>query len=120
MAMHRFRQRVCIRRALSMSLPTGTRWVARTEPGVIMSAMRRKIVTIVGARPQFIKAFALSRVLKDDRDFEEVLVHTGQHYDDNMSAVFFKELDIPPPRHHFAVETGAQGAVTGQMLKNIE
>ncbi len=82
--------------------------------------MRKKIVTIVGARPQFIKAFALSRALNNDPDFEEVLVHTGQHYDENMSAVFFKELDIPPPRHHFTIEPGAQGAVTGQMLNSIE
>ncbi|HVU22325.1 MAG TPA: UDP-N-acetylglucosamine 2-epimerase, partial [Rhizomicrobium sp.] len=82
--------------------------------------MRRKIVTVVGARPQFIKAFALSRTLKDDADFEEILVHTGQHFDDNMSAVFFKELGIPPPRHHFAVQPGAQGAVTAQMLAAVE
>jgi UDP-GlcNAc3NAcA epimerase len=82
--------------------------------------MRRKIATIVGARPQFIKAFALSRALKDDPDFEEILVHTGQHFDDNMSAVFFSELEIPPPRYHFSIEPAAQGAVTGQMLKAIE
>jgi len=82
--------------------------------------MRKKIVTVVGARPQFIKAFALSRALKDDADFEEILVHTGQHFDDNMSAVFFSELEIPPPRYHFSVEAGAQGAVTGQMLSAVE
>jgi UDP-GlcNAc3NAcA epimerase len=82
--------------------------------------MRKKIVTVVGARPQFIKAFALSRALKDDPDFEEILVHTGQHFDDNMSAVFFSELEIPPPRHHFSIEPGAQGAVTGQMMAAIE
>jgi UDP-GlcNAc3NAcA epimerase len=82
--------------------------------------MRRKIVTVVGARPQFIKAFALSRALKNDLDFEEILVHTGQHFDDNMSAVFFSELDIPPPQHQFSVEAGGQGAVTGQMLAAVE
>lgn len=82
--------------------------------------MRKKIVTVVGARPQFIKAFALSRALTDDPDFEEILVHTGQHFDDNMSAVFFSELEIPPPRHHFSIEPGAQGAVTGQMMAAIE
>jgi UDP-GlcNAc3NAcA epimerase len=82
--------------------------------------MRRKIVTVVGARPQFIKAFALSRALRDDRDFEEILVHTGQHFDDNMSAIFFSELKIPPPRHHFSVQAGAQGAVTAQMLTAVE
>jgi UDP-GlcNAc3NAcA epimerase len=82
--------------------------------------MRKKIVTIVGARPQFIKAFALSRALRGDPDFEEILVHTGQHFDDNMSAVFFSELDIPPPRYHFAISPGAQGAVTAQMLQAVE
>jgi UDP-GlcNAc3NAcA epimerase len=81
---------------------------------------RRKIVTVVGARPQFIKAFALSRALKDDSDFQEILVHTGQHFDDNMSAVFFAELDIPPPRHHFAIANASHGAMTGEMLKAIE
>jgi len=81
---------------------------------------RRKIVTVVGARPQFIKAFALSRALKDDPDFEEILVHTGQHFDDNMSAVFFSELDIPPPRYHFAIANISHGAMTGEMLKAIE
>jgi UDP-GlcNAc3NAcA epimerase len=85
-----------------------------------MPSSRRKIVTIVGARPQFIKAFALSRALKDDLDFEEILVHTGQHFDDNMSAVFFSELDIPPPRHHFAIANASHGAMTGEMLKAIE
>src|SRR6202042_2609480 len=103
MATRRCRRHGCARKALCTCLPTGTRWVARPERGVIRSAMRRKIVTVVGARPQFIKAFALSRALKDDSDFEEILVHTGQHFDDNMSAVFFEELDIPPPRHHFAI-----------------
>lgn len=81
---------------------------------------RRKLVTVVGTRPQFIKAFALSRALKDDRDFEEVLVHTGQHFDDNMSAVFFSELDMAPPRHHFAINNAPHGAMTAEMLRAIE
>jgi UDP-GlcNAc3NAcA epimerase len=85
-----------------------------------MLSSRKKIVTVVGARPQFIKAFALSRAFKDDTDFEEVLVHTGQHFDDNMSAVFFSELNIPPPRHHFAIANASHGAMTGEMLKAIE
>ena len=57
----------------------------------------KKIVTVVGARPQFIKAAAVSRVIRNDfaDRVEEILVHTGQHYDDNMSTVFFDELDIP-------------------------
>jgi UDP-GlcNAc3NAcA epimerase len=79
-----------------------------------------KLVTVVGARPQFIKAFALSRALSAASDFEEVLVHTGQHFDDNMSAVFFDELGIAPPRYHFTVQAGTVGAITAEMLANIE
>jgi UDP-GlcNAc3NAcA epimerase len=84
-----------------------------------MNHTRKKLVTVVGARPQFIKAFALSRALKDDRDFEEVLVHTGQHFDDNMSAVFFSELNIAPPRYHFAINNASHADTTGEMLKAI-
>jgi UDP-GlcNAc3NAcA epimerase len=84
-----------------------------------MSA-RRKIVTVVGARPQFIKAFALSRALDKAQDFEEVVVHTGQHFDDNMSAVFFSELGMRPPRHHFSIRSSTPGAMTGEMLAAIE
>jgi UDP-GlcNAc3NAcA epimerase len=83
-----------------------------------------KIVTIAGARPQFIKAFALSRALAEAPDFDEVLIHTGQHFDDNMSAVFFTELGIRPPDHHFTIsQSGSHsghGAMTGEMLEKIE
>ena len=81
-----------------------------------------KIVTVVGARPQFIKAAALSRAIRNDsaRRIEEVLVHTGQHYDDNMSRVFFDELDIPHPSHHLEIAGGSHGAMTGRMLASIE
>ncbi|MBV8270721.1 MAG: UDP-N-acetylglucosamine 2-epimerase (non-hydrolyzing) [Cupriavidus sp.] len=81
-----------------------------------------KIVTVVGARPQFIKAAALSRAIRDvaqDR-LQEVLVHTGQHYDENMSKVFFDELDIPPPDHHLEISGGQHGAMTGRMLEAVE
>lgn len=81
-----------------------------------------KIVTVVGARPQFIKAAALSRAIRDvahDR-LQEVLVHTGQHYDNNMSKVFFDELDIPPPDHHLEISGGQHGAMTGRMLEAVE
>ncbi len=77
-----------------------------------------KIVTIVGARPQFIKAAAVSRTLR--RSFQEALVHTGQHYDDNMSRVFFDELEIPPPDYNLEIGSGAHGAQTGAMLAAIE
>ena len=57
----------------------------------------KKIVTILGARPQFVKAAVLSRVIKYYQEIEEVIVHTGQHFDENMSAVFFDEMQIPKP-----------------------
>jgi UDP-GlcNAc3NAcA epimerase len=85
-----------------------------------MQSARKKIATVVGARPQFIKAFALSRALKQAPDFEEILIHTGQHFDDNMSAVFFTELQIPPPRYHFAIHGGSHGTMTARMLEEIE
>jgi UDP-N-acetylglucosamine 2-epimerase len=77
-----------------------------------------KIVTIVGARPQFIKAAPVGRRLR--RQAQEILVHTGQHYDDNMSAVFFRELGLPEPEYHLGVGSGSHGAQTGQMLARIE
>lgn len=81
-----------------------------------------KIVTVVGARPQFIKAAAVSRVIRDDYTgkIEEVLVHTGQHYDDNMSKVFFEELDIPRPKYNLEISGGQHGAMTGRMLEGVE
>ncbi|QWG14892.1 UDP-N-acetylglucosamine 2-epimerase (non-hydrolyzing) [Bradyrhizobium sediminis] len=81
-----------------------------------------KIVTIIGARPQFIKAAALSRAIKDRfaGRVEEILIHTGQHHDDNMSKVFFDELDIPDPRHHLGISGGRHGEMTGRMLGAIE
>ncbi|MBV8976627.1 MAG: UDP-N-acetylglucosamine 2-epimerase (non-hydrolyzing) [Alphaproteobacteria bacterium] len=79
-----------------------------------------KIVTVVGARPQFIKAFPLSRALKRCGAFEEVMVHTGQHFDDAMSAVFFSELEMEPPRHQFSVRARAHGAMTAEMLSAVE
>ncbi|MCB1737071.1 MAG: UDP-N-acetylglucosamine 2-epimerase (non-hydrolyzing) [Gammaproteobacteria bacterium] len=78
-----------------------------------------KIATILGARPQFVKAAPVSRALRQ-ADVEEVLVHTGQHYDANMSSVFFEELDIPEPKHHLGIGSGSHGKQTGRMLEAIE
>ncbi|WP_186279987.1 non-hydrolyzing UDP-N-acetylglucosamine 2-epimerase [Fluviicola chungangensis] len=77
-----------------------------------------KIVTILGARPQFIKAAAVSSLFS--RYFDEILVHTGQHYDANMSDVFFEELNIPNPKYHLNIGSGSHGAMTGAMLTEIE
>jgi len=81
-----------------------------------------KIVTVIGARPQFIKAAAVSRVIRGDyaASVEEVLVHTGQHYDDNMSKVFFDQLDIPHPKYNLEISGGQHGAMTGRMLEAVE
>lgn len=80
----------------------------------------RKIATIVGARPQFIKAAMVSRVLRAKPGVREILVHTGQHFDDNMSEVFFRELDIPKPDYHLGIGGGTHGQNTGRMLEAIE
>ena len=81
-----------------------------------------KIATIVGARPQFIKASALSRAINDrfSGHINEILIHTGQHHDDTMSRVFFEELGIPSPHHHLGISGGRHGEMTGRMLAAIE
>jgi UDP-GlcNAc3NAcA epimerase len=79
-----------------------------------------KILTVVGARPQFIKAATVSRALAEQRDFSEVIVHTGQHYDPNMSAVFFDELEIPTPKYNLEIGGGSHGQMTGRQLESIE
>jgi UDP-GlcNAc3NAcA epimerase len=79
-----------------------------------------RIVTVVGARPQFIKAATVSRELRAKSGVEEVLVHTGQHYDENMSDVFFEELEIPHPDHHLGIGSGSHGTQTGRMLEAAE
>ena len=77
-----------------------------------------KIVTVVGARPQFIKAAAGSRQIR--KEHREILVHTGQHFDDNMSAVFFREMHIPEPDYNLGVSGGTHARMTAHMLVGIE
>lgn len=81
-----------------------------------------KIVTIIGARPQIIKAAALSRAIKNkfSKEITEIIVHTGQHYDEKMSAVFFEELSIPKPNYNLNVGSSNHGIQTSQMIKGIE
>jgi len=78
-----------------------------------------KVLTVIGARPQFIKAAAVSRALKK-AGITEVIVHTGQHYDHNMSEVFFSEMEIPKPDYNLAINDLGHGAMTGRMLEKIE
>ena len=79
-----------------------------------------KIITVVGARPQFVKAAMVSRALRNRPNLAEVLVHTGQHYDANLSSVFFSELDLPQPTYDLGVGSGCHGAQTGKMLERVE
>lgn len=78
-----------------------------------------KFVTIVGARPQFIKLAPVSRALRE-AGHQEVIIHTGQHYDEKMSSAFFAELEIPSPDYDLGIGSGAHGAQTGRMLSAIE
>ena len=77
-----------------------------------------KIVTVVGARPQFIKAASGSRALR--KQHQEILVHTGQHHDENMSEVFFREMEIPTPDYNLGIAGGSHGEMTGRMLMELE
>ena len=79
-----------------------------------------EIVTVVGARPQFVKSVALSRVLAENADLSERILHTGQHYDREMSDIFFDELGIPAPAWKFDVGGGRHGQMTGRMIERIE
>ncbi len=80
----------------------------------------KKIVTILGARPQFIKASVVSSALRQSGRLAEVVVHTGQHFDANMSDVFFEELGMAPPAHELGIHGGTHGAMTGRMLAEVE
>jgi UDP-GlcNAc3NAcA epimerase len=80
----------------------------------------KKILTVIGARPQFIKASAISACLAASAQLREVVVHTGQHFDANMSDVFFDELGMQKPEYHFDIHGGEHGQMTGRMLIEIE
>lgn len=82
--------------------------------------MMKKIITIVGARPQFIKANILSRHFAATEAINEIIVHTGQHYDDNMSNVFFDELGIPKPKYNLGIGGGTHGQMAGRQLEKVE
>ncbi|WP_318231850.1 non-hydrolyzing UDP-N-acetylglucosamine 2-epimerase [Cupriavidus ulmosensis] len=79
-----------------------------------------KVLTIIGARPQFIKAAAVSRAFRRSALFSEVIVHTGQHFDSNMSDIFFDELEIPHPDYNLGIGGGSHGQNTGRMIEAIE
>ena len=81
-----------------------------------------KLLTVIGARPQIIKAAAISRSIrkKYSDQVEEKILHTGQHYDQNMSAVFFEELGIPQPDFNLGVGSGKHGEQTAKMIAGIE
>ena len=79
-----------------------------------------KIITILGARPQFIKASVLSRLILNDDQLQEIIIHTGQHYDDNMSKIFFKEMNIPKPKYNLGIKRNLHGEMTGLMMIEIE
>src|SRR6266851_8756178 len=79
-----------------------------------------KIATVVGARPQFIKAAVVSNAFSFSPDIKEVIVHTGQHYDENMSEVFFHELEITRPAYNLGIGSGLHGLQSGRMLEAIE
>jgi UDP-GlcNAc3NAcA epimerase len=79
-----------------------------------------KIVTVLGARPQFIKASAVSKAIEQSHSLSEVIVHTGQHFDKNMSDVFFSDLALVEPRYHLGIGSGPHGQMTGRMLESVE
>ena len=82
--------------------------------------MKKRIATIVGARPQFIKAATLSRIFSEHPRIQEILIHTGQHHDEMMSNIFFNELQIPKPSYLLNIQGGHHGQMTGRMVESIE
>ena len=80
----------------------------------------KRFLTVIGARPQFIKASVVSKAVEQSAELQEIVVHTGQHFDVNMSDVFFAELGMRPPEHHLGIGGGRHGEMTGRMLSGIE
>ena len=78
-----------------------------------------KICSVIGARPQFIKSAPLSKKLSE-RNIEEIIIHTGQHYDKNMSGIFFQQLNIPKEKYNLNINQLSHGAMTGRMIESIE
>lgn len=79
-----------------------------------------KIITVIGARPQFIKAAVVSAEILKHKDIEEIIVHTGQHFDEKMSDIFFDQLNIPKPKYKLNINQLSHGAMTGRMMEEIE
>ncbi|MBB4810272.1 UDP-GlcNAc3NAcA epimerase [Acinetobacter johnsonii] len=79
-----------------------------------------KILTVIGARPQFIKASVVSAAIAKTAGLEEEIIHTGQHFDANMSNIFFDQLSIPKPHYQLDINSGSHGSMTGRMLEAIE
>src|SRR5208283_5623213 len=84
------------------------------------STIAIRLAMIAGARPNFMKIAPLTKALATDPAFEPILVHTGQHYDDNMSGQFFRDLGIPPPHYHLEVGSGTHAQQTAEIMKRIE
>lgn len=82
--------------------------------------MNQKILTVIGARPQFIKASVVSAAIQQQSKLHEIIIHTGQHFDENMSKIFFDELAIPKPNYQLNINGSTHGAMTGRMLEEIE
>ena len=80
----------------------------------------KKILTVIGARPQFIKASAVSKAILEADGIQQVMLHTGQHFDENMSDIFFNQLHIPRPDYLLDIHGGTHGKMTGRMLIEIE
>ncbi len=82
--------------------------------------MTKRLVVLAGARPNFMKVAPLMAAIAEDREFENILIHTGQHYDDSMSGSFLRDLQIPPPRHHLQVGSGTHAQQTAEIMRRLE